>query len=309
MTIATPAPPVRTAADLDRADYARFLAEFSLTAEWVAQVSANESDQIAMPSGYCMRVKPSTIHGLGMFAPCLVPKGEIIAPARVGGKRTPAGRYVNHSATPNAVAQLHMGVPDGDIALVALRAIGTGEEVLVDYRQTCRLNGIGTPPKAPPATVSPTAAAVAAFAAMPRREQMTSLIADLMMHGARDAGLLKHTICNGMYMRELFIPAGMLLAGKVHKVPCLNICSSGDIEIITEHGMLRAGAGFTAASSAGTQKIGYAYADTVWINVFRTDLTDLDAIERAIFMDDAEMIAYLDAAGRHFTHYLTQEPA
>jgi hypothetical protein len=273
----------------DRADYDRFLAEFGLTAAWVAQVAANPHDQIPMPDGCCAQVAPSAIDGLGLFATAALAPGQTAAPARRGGCRTPAGRYANHAASPNAVAVARSSGACPDIDFVARRAIAAGEEITLDYRQALRAN--------PGLT-----AAVPGSAA--RRDAITDLVAALMAHGERASPPLKHTLCDGMYMRELFIPAGMLLAGKVHKVACLNICSAGDIEIVTEHGMLRAGGGFTAASPAFTQKLGYAYADTVWVNVFRTDLTDLAAIERALFMDDDETIAHLDPEGRHFGDFL-----
>ena len=73
--------------------------------------------------------------------------GAVIAPARIAGKRTPAGRYTNHSAKPNAVM---VQLPSGDIDLVASRHISgcaggqLGEEITIDYRQALRLSGIGS---------------------------------------------------------------------------------------------------------------------------------------------------------------------
>jgi hypothetical protein len=276
----------REAADAarDRADFDAFLLETGLSADWVAAVSQYTHDLIPMPHGWCVQVLPSPIQGQGLFATHNIGPGEIIAPARRGNKRTPAGRYANHAANPNACGVPNSQAPNADIDLVALRPIRPGEEITLDYRQSFRTNR--------------------SLAAAARREHMTSLVAALMAHGDRRSPPVKHTLCNGMYMRELFIPAGTVLAGKVHRVACLNVCSAGDIEIATEHGLMRVAAGFTAVSEPFTQKLGYAYADTVWINVFRTDLTDIAAIEREVFMSDDEMIAYLDPEGRHFEEFL-----
>lgn len=280
----------------DRQDYANFLLEYGLTEEWIAAIVHHTDDLIAMPSAVTgIALQPSPIHGVGMFVTRDFAPGETIAPARLNACRTPAGRYVNHAYAPNAVGIARTDGLDADIDLIATRAIVQGEEVVTDYRQACNLNNIGTPSD------------IAAYRALPRRAQMTNLIADLMANGQRESPPLKHSFCNGMYMRELFIPKGTLIAGVVHKVACLNICSSGDIDILTEHGMLRAGAGFTAVSQPLTQKLGYAYADTVWINVFRTDLLDVAAIEAELFMSEAEMIAYLDPTHRHFAEYLAKE--
>lgn len=84
---------------------------------------------------------------------------------------------------------------------------------------------------------------------------------------------------SGLYTRTLFIPKGCTLVGKIHKKPCVNIVAKGDISIMTESGSLRVQAGYTVTSPAGIQKVGYAHEDTIFINVFRTEETDISKIE------------------------------
>lgn len=122
-----------------REDFKVMLKDLSVTAELVQEQSENESDQIPFPSGdYKMKISKSYIQGKGVFVTSPVVSGEIIAPARINGKRTPAGRYANHSYKPNAKMVL---LGNGNINLVALTNIdgcyggGHGEEVTVDYRQ------------------------------------------------------------------------------------------------------------------------------------------------------------------------------
>jgi hypothetical protein len=91
-----------------------------------------------------------------------------------------------------------------------------------------------------------------------------------------------HELADGLYIRRLFIPKGWLLAGKIHLKSCFNVVEKGDITILTEFGCKRVQAGFTGVSRAGIQKIGYAHEDTVFVNVFRTDETDLEKIEAEI---------------------------
>ena len=93
---------------------------------------------------------------------------------------------------------------------------------------------------------------------------------------------VEHVIEDGMYMRKLFIPKDTVLAGKIHLKSCLNIVASGDITVLTEFGLRRCSAGFTGVSQRGMQKVGHAHADTIFINVFRTDNKDLDSIEAEI---------------------------
>jgi len=123
----------------NRADFALMLEDLSVTAEKVREQSEIEDDQIPMPPGeYKMKIAKSYIEGKGVFVTAPVKEGETIAPARIGGKRTPAGRYANHSPAPNAKMVLRY---NGDIDLVATEAIDGchggdhGQEVTVDYRQ------------------------------------------------------------------------------------------------------------------------------------------------------------------------------
>jgi len=119
----------------------------------------------------------------------------------------------------------------------------------------------------------------------------------LAMPGEKREFHVEHTVKDGMYMRKLFIPKGSLIVGKIHKLDCLNIVAEGDISVLTETGSARVRAGFTVASPAGIQKVGYAHEDTIFINVFRTDETDINRIEDAIAWDSYEAAGYLTIEG------------
>lgn len=93
---------------------------------------------------------------------------------------------------------------------------------------------------------------------------------------------IRHTFLRGIYMREMFIPRGTVLVGKVHRLDCINLVSRGDISVMTEAGAVRVQAGHQAVSPAGTQKVGFAHEDTIFINVFRTDATDVETIDEVL---------------------------
>lgn len=93
---------------------------------------------------------------------------------------------------------------------------------------------------------------------------------------------VQHTLIDGVYTRTLFIPKDSVLVGKIHLKECVNIVAKGDISVLTETGMGRFKAGHVAVSGPGIQKVGYAHEDTVFINVFRTELTEIDKIEAEI---------------------------
>lgn len=107
---------------------------------------------------------------------------------------------------------------------------------------------------------------------------------------------VEHVFANGMYMRKLFIPKGALLVGKIHKKECINIVAKGDISVLTETGGMRVAAGFTVVSPAGLQKVGLAHEDTVFINVFLTDETDIEKIEDLVACESHEALENIVAA-------------
>lgn len=136
----------------DRDDFAKVIKQAGFSAETVRQQSENEDDQIPMPAGQGVKVtiRPSPIEGNGVFLSAPAEAGEVIAPARIAGMRTPVGRYTNHSLSPNAK---FVKSDTGDIYLVATQRISgcaggnAGEEVTVDYRQALELSGIQLPAK------------------------------------------------------------------------------------------------------------------------------------------------------------------
>ena len=124
-------------------DYALFLSETGWTDKAVRAISENAEDLCDLPPGhYKIQVANSNIEGKGLFATGNIHKGDYVSPARLDGKRTIAGRYTNHSCTPNAYMNK---LDNGDIWLVALKDIKgckggmLGEEIMIDYRQVLKL--------------------------------------------------------------------------------------------------------------------------------------------------------------------------
>lgn len=129
--------------NVDAIDYQEALKELGVTEEIVAAQSKNTEDMTDLPfGGYKIKIGDSKIHGKGLFATADIIPGEIIAPARIRGKRTIAGRYTNHSAKPNA--KMVRGL-NSEIDLVAIANIlgckggQDGDEITIDYRESARL--------------------------------------------------------------------------------------------------------------------------------------------------------------------------
>lgn len=99
--------------------------------EEVSAISEARADQTTFAADDTgLEIKASPVHGMGMFATHDFACGEFVATARKAEKRTPAGRYTNHSADPNVAAHL---LDSGDVELVAVRPISSGEEIFNDY--------------------------------------------------------------------------------------------------------------------------------------------------------------------------------
>lgn len=127
----------------DQEDFYAAIAEYGFDPLTVREISEAEDDQIPFPPGdYKVRVAASPIEGKGLFATGSFGVNELIVPARLDGKRTPAGRYTNHGKTPNAEMVMD---EYGDIYLFSTREIAgckggaLGEEITIDYRQALGL--------------------------------------------------------------------------------------------------------------------------------------------------------------------------
>lgn len=128
--------------EIDREDYQKMLIDLNVTHEQVLKESEVEDNCIPFSNDiHAVKVSKSNIQGKGLFAQSPIKALDIIAPARLNGKRTPAGRYTNHSLSPNARAV----IVNNDVYLVANKDIegchggDSGEEITLDYRQINKL--------------------------------------------------------------------------------------------------------------------------------------------------------------------------
>ena len=126
----------RLAIESARADYQLFLEQLGVDQPTMDAIVTTESDLIDMPEGHDVELKESPVHGIGMFATRYYFAGEVICPGRLDGKRTPAGRYINHSCDPN-VMPYKFG---DDLYVIAIKDVGVGSELFIDYRDSTRAN-------------------------------------------------------------------------------------------------------------------------------------------------------------------------
>ena len=104
----------------------------------------------------------------------------------------------------------------------------------------------------------------------------------LMLKGDTLELEVKHHFSEGLYARELFIPAGVCLVGALHKTTHLYMVVKGKCKVSSQFGNLDIEAPFMGETIPGTKRVIYAETDCVWIGFHPTNLTDVDEIGRQI---------------------------
>src|SRR5438094_6786984 len=91
----------------------------------------------------------------------------------------------------------------------------------------------------------------------PTREQILN-IERFILDGPQVETPTRHYFAPGIYAREMFIPAGTVLTGAVHKTEHL-VQFVGDITVLTDGGMQRLTGRHTFTSKPGVKRVGYAH--------------------------------------------------
>lgn len=100
-----------------------------------------------------------------------------------------------------------------------------------------------------------------------------------------------------VYAREMFIPKGTLIIGKIHRHKHLNIISKGKVSVATEFGKKYMEAPCTFISEVGLKRAVYAEEDTLWTTIHLTSYSneaDLDKVEDEVISptyDDMNLIS------------------
>lgn len=100
---------------------------------------------------------------------------------------------------------------------------------------------------------------------------------------------LTHRFADGLYSRELFIPKGSLITGKIHKFEHLSFFTKGEITLMTEaDGVRRLKAPMTLISKPGTKRIFFTHEDTIWTTVHATREVDVETLEAHLVAETFE---------------------
>jgi len=98
-----------------------------------------------------------------------------------------------------------------------------------------------------------------------RRNSLHLIEQEMVKHPQLDIPV-KHLFSGGMYAREITIPKGTLLTGRIHKFDHFDIMLSGDITVSTDSEDVKRLTGLNIMTgNAGKKRAGYAHEDTHWI--------------------------------------------
>jgi hypothetical protein len=109
---------------------------------------------------------------------------------------------------------------------------------------------------------------------------------------------LVHRFAHKTYVREIFMPKGLIVISKLHKFSYPYFILQGKVSILTEAGVIRLQAPHYGITPAGTKRVLYIHEDTIWVNVHGTEEVDVIKIEEEIIAksyDDLETFEALTA--------------
>ena len=73
-----------------------------------------------------------------------------------------------------------------------------------------------------------------------------------------------------VYAREILLPKGSVVIGKIHRHQHLNIISKGKVTVFTEFGKKELAAPCTFVSEVGLKRAVYSHEDTIWTTIHLT---------------------------------------
>lgn len=87
---------------------------------------------------------------------------------------------------------------------------------------------------------------------------------------------LKETFTDGVYIREMYIPADSVIVGKIHRHAHLNYILFGTVTVLTKDGLETLTGPCSMISTAGTKRALYSHTDTIWTTVHANPTEERD---------------------------------
>lgn len=99
---------------------------------------------------------------------------------------------------------------------------------------------------------------------------------------------LEHSLADGLYIRQLTVPARTLTVTKIHAVNHAFFLMKGTISVLTEEGIKKFNAPYHGITRAGTKRIIFHHDEVIFVTVHSTKETDISKIEVEVIAEDFE---------------------
>lgn len=94
---------------------------------------------------------------------------------------------------------------------------------------------------------------------------------------------LFHEFADGIYTREIHLPKGYILVGKLHNHEAMVYMLKGKVLVADEFGVRMVEAPCQFVSKAGIKRVGLVIEDVVWVDIHHTDKTTVEEAEAELF--------------------------
>lgn len=111
--------------------------------------------------------------------------------------------------------------------------------------------------------------------------------------------LVEHFFANGVYARQMYLPAGVLAVGKIHKFENICVVSKGVVRVTTDEGFDVITAPATFVGKAGVKRVLLALEDTIWTTFHTSIDDDLEKIEQHHIAPSYEELRLLLQENKH----------
>jgi len=126
---------------------------------------------------------------------------------------------------------------------------------------------------------------------------------------------LTHRFTDGMYIREIFMPAGTILTSKIHKTNHPFVVSKGKCIVYDGNKLETITAPHTGITEPNTRRLLYIEEDTIWTTFHVTKKTNVDEIEKDIIQEhnnemlDKELFTKFNKINRQNNKYTKKQEA
>jgi hypothetical protein len=110
---------------------------------------------------------------------------------------------------------------------------------------------------------------------------------DFMLQQEQAETKVIHHFSDGIYARELRIPAGVCIVGALHKTRHFMMVSKGRCSIVTHEGSTVVEAPYMVETEPGIKRVIYAETDTVMTAFHVTNETDIEKIAEQILVQES----------------------